>query len=45
MDRAGLSSMVPSARTRGTGHRLEPRVLHMAMRKKFCAVMVSELWY
>lgn len=45
MDGAVLYSMVLSVRTRGAGHRLEPRAFHMATRNKFCAVMVSEPWY
>ena len=44
-DGAGLCFEVLSTKTRGTGHRLEPREFQMHMRKKSCAVRVAEPWH
>jgi len=40
-DRAGLCSVVPSARTRGNQHELEHRLFPLNTRKNFCAVLVA----
>lgn len=36
--------MVPSDRTRGNGNKLEPRELHLNVKKNFQAVRVAEAW-
>ena len=36
-DRAKVFSVVPSARTRGNGHKLEHKRLHLNISKHFCA--------
>lgn len=41
-DRARLLSEVLSARTRGTGHKLEHKRLPLTIKKQFCAVQVME---
>jgi len=38
-------SEVPSARTRGTGNKLENRRFHLSMGQHICAVWVMELWH
>lgn len=41
-DGARLSSVVPSASTRGNGHKLEPKRFCLTIRQLFCAVWVTE---
>jgi len=43
-DGAKLFSVVPSDRTRGNGHRLKQKKLHVSMRKKFFTLRVTEHW-
>ena len=43
--RARLLSEVSSARTRGSGHKLEHRRLHLTSRKHFHAGQGPELWH
>ena len=38
-------SVVPSARTRGNGHKLQHRMFSLNTRKHFSAVWVTEQWH
>lgn len=44
-DGARLFCMVPNARARGSGHKLEPRRCHLNSRKHFLTVQVTEHWH
>ena len=43
-DGVRLFSVVHSARTRGSGYKMEHKRLHLNTRKHFCAVKVIEHW-
>jgi len=40
-----LFSVVPSARTRGSRHKLKHRMFLLNTRKNFCVIQVSEHWH
>ena len=44
-DRARLFSMVPRDRTRGHGHKLKRRRLHLNIRKHFFTARVTKHWH
>lgn len=44
-DEAKLFSVVLSDRTRGNGHKVKPKGVHMSIRKHFFAVRVTDHWH